>query len=114
MRRIMLAFAAFTLVPLSACATAPVEINTKSTILDEKALYAAEAAYNTVASTYLTLVDGGQLTGATKDVVKDKLILAATTLKLLRAAYLTGDSADFGVQLVRFNTLVVEVKGLLS
>jgi len=113
MRSILIAFALA--LATTACVPTPsAPVSTQSTVLDEKALYAAEAAYNSASFTYLTLVDGGQLDGTKKTMVKDKLILAYAALKALRTAYAVGDSTTLNQQLVAFNALVTDVKGLMQ
>lgn len=116
MKKLFFAIAIALSMPLAACQnfTPNVPVTTKSTLLDEKALYAAETAYNTVAYTYIHLSENDQIDGELKATVKGKLLLAADALKALRLAYETGDSNTFASQLVKFNALVNEVKGLLS
>ncbi len=69
------------------------------TVLDEKALFAAETAYNIPANAYVSL--GDRLTADRKAQAKAALISAYDYLKLARAAYAAGD----GCKLKQFSDL---------
>lgn len=84
----------------ASCApTAPIEVTTPAeTTVDEKALFALEAAYNVVGNTYLAAVDTGMLTGARKDEAKLNLDVAYGALRRARTAYEIGNSESFKAQ----------------
>ena len=84
----------------ASCApTAPVEITTPAkTTIDEKALFALEASYNVVGTSYLAAVDTGMLTGARKDEAKLNLDLAHGALLRARTAYEIGNAESFEAQ----------------
>lgn len=67
-------------------------------LIDEKALYAAEAAYNVAATGYLNAVDSGALKDPTKALVKACLMDAYSALVLGRKAQKIGDAPSFGAQ----------------
>lgn len=65
------------------------------TLLDEKALYGAETAYNVPANAYVTLDANGQLSPAIKAKARPMLINAFAALKLARTAYAAGNACGF-------------------
>lgn len=69
-----------------------------SGLVDEKSLYAAEAAYNVAATGYLNAVDSGALKDPTKALVKACLMDAYSALVLGRKAQKIGDASSFGAQ----------------
>lgn len=85
---------------------------TKSTLADEKALYVAEAAYNTLAVGYLSAVDSEALQGENKVKAKAALLKAFEHLSALRSAYRLGDAATFAAQLAEFNMLKRYLEGI--
>jgi len=89
------------LVPALAACTLEPPVSTRSTTLDEKALYASEVAYNSAANIYLEAVASGALTD--KQPTKTKLIKAYGYLRMLRTAYAAGDQASFNSTIVLFN-----------
>ena len=116
MKKILMATAlAFGSLGLVACETVtPVaEANTRSTLLDEKALYSAEATYNTLANSYLTLDEKNQLSPEQKAWAKSYLINAYDALLALRAAYRIGDADTFARKLVEFEQLKTALEGIL-
>lgn len=69
-----------------------------ATVFDEKALYAAEAAYNVPAHAYVTADANGLLTPALKARLKPLLFKAYDALHLARSAYMAGDARGFQAQ----------------
>lgn len=63
------------------------------TVVDERALYAAEAAYNVPAHAYVSAEGTGRLPANVKAVVKSLLQEAYRLLRLAREAYCLGDFA---------------------
>lgn len=61
------------------------------TLVDERALYAAETAYNVPANTYVTFDTAGKLPASVKAVARPALVKAYAALKLARSAYAAGD-----------------------
>lgn len=61
------------------------------TLVDERALYAAETAYNVPANAYVTFDAAGKLSPELKGKVRPVLIKAYAALKLARSAYAAGD-----------------------
>lgn len=89
------------------------------TLLDEKALYAAETAYNVPATAYKT-IDQAQKPpmaaaqwAAIKPTAKALLVDAKKYLDGARAAYALGDAATFGAQLDAAKALLATVKTLM-
>jgi hypothetical protein len=74
---------------------------TRTTLLDERALFAAETAYNIPADAYVNL--GDKLPAATKLQAKTALIQAYDYLLLARKAYAAAD----GCSLKRYSDLAV-------
>lgn len=64
------------------------------TVLDEKALFGAESAYNVAAHAYVTLDGAGKLDAETKARVKPLMVSAYENLKLARGAYTAADGCD--------------------
>ena len=86
MRKILLAIAlATTSVSLTACSfdQAPV-VSTRATLIDEKALIAAELAWNTAAKTYIEMVENDQLTGDKRAATRNGLNKAYDLLVIVR------------------------------
>lgn len=65
------------------------------TLVDEKALYGAEVAYNVPANAYVTLDTNGQLNADLKAKVKPLLVGAYNALGVARSAYKFGDVCTF-------------------
>ena len=101
MRKILLAIAlATTSLSLTACSfdQTPV-VSTRVTLIDEKALIAAELAWNTAAKTYIEMVENGQLTGDKKLAARNGLNKAYDLLVIVRKTRAVAD-------LNAFNSLV--------
>ncbi len=65
------------------------------TLMDERALYTAETAYNVPANAYVTLDSQGQLSEPTKERIRPLLVKSYDALKLARAAYQAGSACNF-------------------
>lgn len=111
MRKILMSVVLAMTPAVAACDLTPPVSVSQGTLLDEKALYTAEASYNTVAKSYLDVVD--DLAPATKAKVKPVMLKAYDSLLVLRTAYRAGDAAKFNAQLLEFNKLVKQAKELL-
>ncbi len=66
-----------------------------STLLDEKALYLAETAYNGPANAYVELDSRGVLSEPTKERIRPLLVKSFDALKLARSAYAAGSACNF-------------------
>lgn len=98
MRKLIIIFAPLALMACNPAITALHVANTPvagATTVDEKALFAGEAAYNFIASTYVDVVNRKLISDQTKAVVKPKVQEAYKALKALRDAYAAGDAATF-------------------
>lgn len=85
MKRILMAITlAFVGVSVTACNVEPPVISTQRTLIDEKALIAAELAWNTAAKTYIEMVENGQLTGVKKTTARNGLNKAYDLLVIVR------------------------------
>ena len=104
---------------LCACAQIPTAINLATNPVcagytaDEKAWYAAEAAYNVPAQAYVAANSHGLLTPALKAVLKPKLQAAYQALKAARAAYLACDAAGLHDKIVALEALKAEIMPLI-
>jgi len=100
MRKLILIVAASLSIPLAACNTVPTELNTgvlSHTLTDEKALYAAEAAFKGVSLALNSAVDAGLLKGT--NAAKAKTYYDGAYAALLKARELqrvgnTGSAAE--------------------
>lgn len=101
----------FAIVPLSACQT-PL-VNAEQTLIDEKAMYAAEAAYNLAAEAYITADAVGALAPDTKAKVKPIFAKAYEALKAARTAYSLSNAASFYEQTALVKQLANEAKALI-
>src|SRR5690606_2424338 len=109
MKKILLASAVAVALSMGACATsappAP-PITGHQTVLDERALFAAEAAYNVAANAYLAAGQTNVLPEARRAQAKAALEQAYQALLLARSAYAVSDAATFGAQILAFNRAV--------
>lgn len=117
--RLMLAVA------LMACATAcatPIRIIETAvgttpvgagTVIDDRAMYAAEALYNVPAQAYVAGRTSGVITDAVRDVVRPKLLVMRQTLLAARAAYRIGDVSGFNARVEALRQLRSEVAVLI-
>lgn len=64
-------------------------------VMDEKALYAVETAYNVPANAYVTFDAAGKIPPDLKAQVRPLLLKAYDALKVARGAYAVGNSCDF-------------------
>lgn len=97
---------ALMLVPIPACttvgtvrdvaalATTPTPLG-DFTVLDDKAMYAAEAVYNIPAAAYVSANSRGLISAPLKATLKPILVSMADMLKLCRTAYRLGDVKTF-------------------
>jgi hypothetical protein len=83
------------------------------TVADEKAMYAAEAAYNVAASAYISADTRGLLSASVKAAVKPKLQAAYAALKTLRDAYALGNTSNFSALYSNAVRLANDAKALL-
>lgn len=83
------------------------------TLVDEKALYGAEIAYNVPANAYVTLDTNGQLTIEIKSKVKPLLIGAYDALVVARSAYKLGDVCTFNAAVTNVKQLATSAKAFL-
>ena len=88
MKKLILVLSAFALLP--ACETIPnpsavCEVGA-ATLIDDKALYAAEVAYNVPAHAYVTADQEGKLSASLKANLKPKLLEMYRLLGLVRNA----------------------------
>jgi hypothetical protein len=100
MLRKLILCAALALAPLaSACGllTNPAPIGA-ATVVDDRAMFAVEAAYNVPAHAYVTADANGLLTPALKAQIKPLMLQAYDALELARAAYRAGNVAGFEAQ----------------
>lgn len=85
----------------------------EATVMDEKALYAVEAAYNVPAHAYVTADGKGLLNSALKARVKPLLVQAYAALKTARAAYATGNARTFTEAKASVERLAAEASAIL-
>ena len=84
-----------------------------ATLVDEKALYATETAYNIAANAYVVSDSKHLLSVNTKASVKSQLLYAYKALKLARAAYAIGDKCGFLAQANAVATFTDQAKAFL-
>lgn len=89
-------------------------VSTQETLIDERALFAAEAAYNVAATAYLTAVDNGQLEGARKASSKAVLVRSYEALLAARQARSVGEASTFTTQAAAALSLAQQVTALLG
>ena len=85
----------------------------RMTLVDEKALYAAELGYNSAAKTYIKLVREGVLSEEKQRKIQPMLVEAYDVLLALREAYNLGDATTFDQRLVALTGLVNKVEELI-
>lgn len=116
------AIAACAALSLAACATAPGGSTTgppgpvitgSATALDEKALVAAEIAYNVAANAYVVADGKGLLSASVKAEAKSRLVTAYDALKAARSAYAAGNASTFVEQVARVTILADQVRKLV-
>jgi hypothetical protein len=95
---------------ISAAATTPVG---SYTVMDEKAMYAAEVAYNVPAQAYRSADSRGLLSPVLKGQIKTTLQTMRKLLLDARAAYKLGAAASFGDKLVALQALRDHVTPLI-
>lgn len=84
-----------------------------NTLADEKALFAAETAYNIAADAYVRASGTGQLPAAVKAVVQPKMVQAYAALKLARQAYTLGQTCNLLKAVELTKSLATQAKTLL-
>lgn len=122
-RLVILAAMALALSPAAGCAQAAsiagkaipavATAATKGSVIDEKALIAAETAYNVPAQAYVAANRAGLLTPQLKAVLKPKLVMAKGALDIAREAYRVGDAATLADQVRAVQRLAAEAKALI-
>lgn len=115
MKRLMIAAAAA--LALSACATtapinAPVPI-AQSQVLDERALIAAESAYNVAGEAYLTAYRRNLLPADLQPRIRELLVDSFDAILLAREAYRLGNAATFTDQVAIASRLAGEAQRLI-
>jgi hypothetical protein len=91
-------------------ATTPIGVHTTA---DEKTLYAAEAAYNATASTYLNAVNHKLLVGTQKDQVKALVQQAKKALDGVRTAYDFFQANSLTAKYANLLSLAAQVKAMV-
>lgn len=122
-RLVILAAMALALSPVAGCAQISGAVGkalpavatsfTQTSVVDEKALIAAETAYNVPAQAYLVANRHGLLTPALKGQIKPKLQMAKQALNLAREAYKAGDAKTLGEQIGAVQRLASEARALI-
>lgn len=83
------------------------------TVMDERAMYAAEALYNVPAQAYVTADTRGLLTPAMRRAVRPVLVEARQVLLTVREAYRVGDATTFGQRVAALRALKERALALL-
>lgn len=102
-----------TLPPPTGSAGPPPIVSTQGTLVDERALFAAEAAYNVAAHAYLTADDRGQLPAGVRATARDALIKSFDALEVARRAYAAGDAPTFAAQAAAVIALAADARRLI-
>ena len=84
-----------------------------TTAVDDRAMFAVEAAYNVPAHAYVTADANGLLTPAVKAQAKPLLLQAYEALELARAAYQAGNAAGFEAQAAAVQDLANRANALI-
>lgn len=93
--------------------TTPV-VSAQETVLDERALFTAEAAYNVAATAYLAAAGRDQLPAAAKAQARAVLVRSYDALKLARSAYAVGDAATFAAQISAATAFATHARAVLT
>ena len=122
-RLVILAAMALALSPAAGCAQVSGAIGkavpavatqaTKGSTIDEKALIAAETAYNVPAQAYVAANRRGLLSAELKAIIKPKMIMAKSALDIAREAYRVGDAATLADQVRAVQRLASEARALI-
>jgi len=88
-------------------------VEASSVVIDDKAMYAAEALYNVVAQAYVVADANKQLNSETKAKIKPYMIEAYSALKAAREAKRIGDIEVFTQQSARLQDYLGYAKMLL-
>ena len=86
----------------------------QNTLLDERALFAAEATYNVAAQAYLAADGRGQIPAPTKAAARSILIRSYEALRLARQAYQIGEADTFTAQIASAAALAAEARALVA
>lgn len=116
MKKLIVAAAAalFLAAPMAACTTVPTGGVFEQTLVDEKALYAAEAAYFGAATAAEAGADAGVLRGETAALVAGYLQTAYDALLVARQAQAAGNTADAHVAAAKVLGAVSAAQKLLN
>lgn len=87
--------------------------NLTQTVLDEKALYAAEAAYFGAATAAEVAVDNGYLTGPRAEQVNKAQSAAYTALLAARAAHRAGNAATYQAKIAAAQDFIGQAWALI-
>lgn len=118
MSRMMLSATVCGLLTISGCAPGVVThgglpetpFNTSSTVIDERALYVAEAAYEGIRVLINTAVDTGNLTGEKAAQVRNLNQQAYNALLLAREAQLMANARTYAEQTARVLGLISQIQ----
>lgn len=105
---VMLLFA-----PLATSACAVPIVSAEQTLIDEKSMYGAEAAYNIAANAYVTADAVGALDAASKAKVKPLMISAYSALVAARTAYRLANADSFYEQVALVKKLSEEARAVI-
>lgn len=113
MKRILLV-ACLSLAILATACMRPVAIpNAETMVLDEKALYAAEASYNVTANAYIAASEVGLMTPELKAKIKPVMVSAYKALTMARSAYLVANAKSFYEQIAAAKQLSEDARLLI-
>lgn len=110
---VMLVFSGCTPGSVSAIPAAPV-VAADQTVLDERAMIAAEQSYLAVGAAIEAATSAGILKGAAASRVERLDALAMEAVVALRAAYDTGNATSFGEALARAKSTIAQISALLG
>lgn len=119
MKRLFVLMIACALSVTTACATIPAAggtapvISTQQTLLDERILFGAEAAYNVAASAYLSADSRGQLSPSVKATARAALTKSYDALLLARQAHAAGEASTFTAQAAAALAFASEARALI-
>lgn len=97
---------------VAALATSPVPLG-DFTVLDDKAMFAAEAVYNVPAQAYVSANSRGLVKPPLKATLKPMLVAMGDTLRLCRTAYKIGDLTSFNQRYAGLMVLKSQVMHLI-
>lgn len=94
--------------------TSPPPITGENTVVDEKAMIAAELAYITAAEAFVTARDRGLLPASTLAAARTALIRSNDALRLARTAYRAGNARTFAEQAAIVVSAATEARRLVA